>query len=134
MEKMMNDNVRERGKKYLETEFNSRIGRGLMKFQVLSKPRWLVSDCSVSNDPFDTTFETVESVDISMRPADFERLTSLMGWYSVSSGDYSGYSRYVEQTLALERKIRKEYPAVQKAYEKYQTLLKMVNDGKEIQE
>lgn len=130
----MNDLTRERGRKFLETEYNAHIGEGAMRFNVMTTPRWLITDGSALGYPDKLNYETLKSVDISMRPDDFARLTSLMGWYSMSSGDYAGYSRYVEQNLAMEREIRKNYPAVRKSYEKYQMLLKMVNDGREINE
>jgi hypothetical protein len=85
---------------------------------------------SPSHEPFDLDFEYEPSVQIDISKRDFERLVEMHRWIEDKiQGAYAVGSEamYIYQQYERELRIRNENPGVKKAYEKYQTLLKMVD-------
>lgn len=68
--------------------------------------------------------EEVECVDITMPRDRLEELEKLLDWFEDKERHIKHYEDVVQQLRADER-VRIEYPAVQKAYMKYLTLLEL---------
>ena len=81
-----------------------------------------VSDAAVYQHTFEV--EEIDCVDITM-PADrLQELEDILEWYE----DKNGKIKHQEEVVAMLRRderVRIEYPAVQKAYMKYLTLLEL---------
>ena len=81
-----------------------------------------VSDSAVYQHTFDV--EEVDCVDVTM-PADrLEELESMIEWYEQREHKIKHQEEIVEM-LRRDERVRIEYPAVQKAYMKYLTLLEL---------
>lgn len=97
-----------------------------------TKPKRISMDpLSPSHEPFDLVFETEYGVQIDMSQRDFEHLVHMeKKFYDTMerSGPYvGGHAKHIVDQWDREDRIRKDNPAVAKAYEKYITLLSMVD-------
>jgi len=83
--------------------------------------------------------QTEPSIVITLSLSNYERLLSYLG-YDPYAGGRTGYGRHdsyfrdLELRLTHERQLREDTPALQKAYEKYQLMLIMVKNGKELED
>ena len=119
----------EAGKKYLKRKFRAELDRGARRFCVM--PSLKEIPAYIDDNLFSTSEISVEdSVDIHMREVDFVHLMELMGYFSEIDPNLENYYRDRVQEQIREEKLREKYPAVQKAYEHYLLMLKMVEDGK----
>lgn len=135
-DKMTTEN-KDIGKKYLE-DMGAKIGRGAVKFH--SMPIFEASYRPYET-PMNSYVSTEYSVDISVREKDYERILDIIG-YGLSGNstrqftggpDHSYYKDVVDR-LDAEKAIRRQHPGIQKAYDKYRTLLSLVANGQQIEE
>ncbi len=87
---------------------------------------------SPSHEPFDLDFEYESSVQIDMSKRDFQTLINVEAYFESQLRDrdwenFSGHAKSIVEQHERELRIRNENLGVKKAYEKYQTLLKMVD-------
>lgn len=134
----MSNEDRIKGKKFLQENYNAYVGRGKRQFYSTIPTEFKnVSYDDIfkdsRSDPFDSQVYTEESVDISMREADFQRLLDLLGYFQ-KHGYVDRYSKDIEYRVAFERRLREKHPGLNKAYERYRLLLEMVANGKEIED
>jgi hypothetical protein len=81
-----------------------------------------VSDSAVYQHTFDV--EEVECVDVVMPKDRLEELERMIEWYENREHKIKQQAEIVEM-LRRDERVRIEYPAVQKAYMKYLTLLEL---------
>jgi hypothetical protein len=130
----MSEQDRTNGRKYLEKHLSAHIGRGNKRFYTTVPVDFRkVTYKEMPFDPYDATVLVEESVDISMRVSDFQRLLDVLGYFQ-NSGNADFYQRDLQQRLAFERALREKHPALKKVYERYRVLLDMVANGKEIED
>lgn len=136
----MSEKERIAGREYLEKYFNAHIGRGSRRYHTavpheyrsMNPYEFFPGD---RVDPHDSMVYIEESVDVSMRESDFQRLLDYIGY--LQDQGYSSRDRYnkdIEQRVAFERILREKHPGVKKAYERYRILLDMVAQGKDIED
>jgi hypothetical protein len=82
--------------------------------------------------PWDLDFEYESSVQIDMSKRDFETLIGMEAYFESQLRDrdwenFSGYAKSIVDKYEREVRIRNNNPAAKLAYEKYQTLLAMVD-------
>lgn len=129
----MNERTQKKGLKILKSHYDAHVGRGAKRFHTMIPLEF--QDIELNRfqpedriDPYDRQVYVEESVDISLREADYQRLLDvLVHWQE--RGFISLYSKHLERTLAFEQNLREKHPAVKNAYEQYQVLLKMVANG-----
>jgi len=76
---------------------------------------------------------TERGIEINMDPVQYELLLKDLEFLDDIPTNGVKDHRYAEQVLRkehYERELRSKYPSLQDAYEKYQTLLALVSDGK----
>jgi hypothetical protein len=127
---------REKGREFLEKKFSAKISRGkFMYSNVYPLDYWKFQ----AYKPTDISPEKMQvikepSVDISMTEEDFNQLIDYIG-YGFSTGlSVEGYYLDIASRLSNERTLRKNHPALEKAYQKYKLLLDMVREGKDIED
>lgn len=133
----MSSKDRENGHKFLTKHFDACIGRGAKRFHTVLSHEFQSMKSQFnpygSVDPYDHQVYVEESVDISLREADYQRLLDLLGhWQEREFVDLS--AKQLDQNLAFERSLRDKHPGVKKAYERYRILLDMVAQGKDIED
>lgn len=82
--------------------------------------------------PWDLDFEYESSVQIDMSKRDFETLIGMEAYFESQLKDrdwenFSGYAKSLVKSYEREMRIRNNNPAAKLAYEKYQTVLRMVD-------
>ena len=97
----MNPNL----KKDFEEQFGAKIEPGTRRYFRKQPVSW-----SAYNAPFETamTVEDIPSLTIHISEEEFEHMT-----------------RYIPGRIVRERRLREDVPAIQKAWDNYQLLLKM---------
>jgi len=85
-----------------------------------------------NSEPFDEMIEYDRSVQIDMPKIAFDTLIGMEAYFEEKLKwrdfhDYSGYARSIVQDHERELRIRCENPAAKVAYEKYLTVLSMVD-------
>jgi hypothetical protein len=132
----MSEQHRTIGRKYLEKYFDAYIGRGNKRFYSTVPAEFNKVDFKelYTVDPYDAKTVVEESVDISMRENDFQRLLDVLGYFQQNGNDANYYSRDIQKRVDFERSLREKYPALKKAYERYRTLVAMVANGQEIED
>ena len=134
----MSERDRESGQKFLTTHFDAHIGRGAKRFHTMVPLEFQGIDIHQFNpsdrvDPYDRQVCIEESVDISLRESDYQRLLDLLGHWQ--EREFVGsYTKRFEQNLAFERSLREKHPGIKKAYERYRILLNIVAQGKDIED
>jgi hypothetical protein len=127
----MSEKDRIEGRKFLEKHFRAQVGKGRLRFnKIYPVEYWSL----VSREPFTADsyrIEYEESVDVSLRESDFERLLDILGYFRTHN-QHDSYYRDLEQKLVFERKMREQHPALKKAYDRYRLLLTMVANGQDI--
>lgn len=122
---LMGDNV-----EHFKNKYRAHIQPGHRRYAV---PKRLSMDpLSPSHEPFDLNFEYEPSVQIDMPKRDFEQLIGMEAYFESQLRDrdwenFSGYAKAIVDNHEREMRIRNNNPAAKKAYEKYQTLLRMVD-------
>lgn len=80
---------------------------------------------------WDLEFETEYGVQIDMSTRDFEHLVHMeKKFYNTmeKSGPYiGGHAKHIVEQWEREERIRNDNPAAKRAYEKYQTIMRMVD-------
>lgn len=133
----MSERDRENGHKFLTKHFDAYVGRGAKRFHTALSHEFQSMKSQfnpyVSIDPYDRQVYVEESVDISLREADYQRLLDLLGhWQEREFVD--SHTKQLEQRIAFERSLRDKHPGIKKAYERYRILLDMVAQGKDIED
>ena len=111
-------------------KYRAHVQEGRRRYAV---PKRISMDpLSPSHEPFDLDFEYEPSVQIDMSKRDFEDLIGMEAYFESMLKDhdwenFSGHAKSIVEQHERELRIRNENPGVKKAYEKYQTLLKMVD-------
>jgi hypothetical protein len=87
---------------------------------------------TMTDEPWDLNFEYENSVQIDMSKRDFETLIGMEAYFKSMLEDrdfhnYRGFANQLVEQHERELRIRNENPAVKLAYEKYQTVLRMVD-------
>jgi hypothetical protein len=87
---------------------------------------------TMTDEPWDLNFEYENSVQIDMSKRDFETLIGMEAYFESQLKDrdwenFSGYAKSIVGKYEREVRIRNENPAAKLAYEKYQTVLRMVD-------
>jgi hypothetical protein len=130
----MSEDNRVKGKKYLTEYYNAHIGRGHKRFYSMPPTDFKsVSFKDLYVDPHDSRVYVEESVDISMRESDFQRLLDVLGYFQ-KYGNIDQHRRDIESRVTFERSLREKHPGLKKAYNRYRVLLDMVANGKEIED
>jgi hypothetical protein len=129
----MSDQQRKHGLEFLEKYFNAHVSRGNRRFHTTYPINYYNNITEPFDDYMDIKMLTEESVDISLREQDFERLLDVLGYFQ-NHNNHSGYYQELETKLAFERQLRKNNPALQKAYEKYMLMVSLTANGKEIED
>lgn len=133
----MSDQNREKGHKFLTTHFDAHVGRGAKRFHTALSHEFQTMKSQYnpygSIDPYDHQVYIEESVDISLRESDFQRLLDLLG-HCQEREFVDSHTKRLEQRIAFERSLRDKHPSIKKAYERYRILLDMVAQGKDIED
>lgn len=129
----MTQESRKAGEKFLKDNLCAQIKSGHIKFYS-APPIEYIDYKYTSMDSFTPTKVVTEnSVDIHLRQQDYDRLIDILGsFYSSSYND--SYYEQIAKNIDYERSLRKQHKALQKAYEKYEILLKMVINGNQIED
>lgn len=128
----MSEGERAKGRKCLTDYYNAHIGRGNKRFYSTTPFDFnLLYSKGLDVDPYDSKVHIEESVDISMRESDFQRLLDTLGYFE-KYGNVDNHKREIESRAAFERSLREKNPGIKKAYERYRILLDMVAQGKDI--
>ena len=128
----MNNQNKTQGLEYLKKHLHAQIGRGNRRFYNHVPFDYRAANArQVTDNAYNSHIYAEESVDISMRESDFDHLLEAMGHYR-QNRTVDFYIRDQHEKLAFERKLRKKYPALEKAYERYRILLDMIAEGKDI--
>lgn len=96
-------------------------------------PKRMSMDSLTPNyEPFDLNFEYEPGVQIDMPKRDFETLIGMEKYWEEQlnwrdTHHYAGYAKSIVDGHEREMRIRNNNPAAKIAYEKYQTLLAMVD-------
>jgi hypothetical protein len=133
----MSEQHRTIGREYLEKYFDAYIGRGNKRFYSTVPAEFNKVDFKelYTVDPYDAKTFIEESVDISMRENNFQRLLDVLGYFQQNgNNNASYYIKDIQNRLDFERLLREKYPALKKAYEHYRTLVAMVANGQEIED
>lgn len=89
------------------------------------------------NDEFiPVNFETEAGVDITMSRPDFQHLLEILGAIEKRldkelQNTQTGLALRIVREAEREIKLRNHYPQLKELYEQYQTLLRMVDDGRD---
>lgn len=134
----MSERDREQGQKFLTKHFDAHVGRGAKRFHTMVPLEF--QDIELDHlrpgdriDPYDRQVCVEDSVDISLRESDYQRLLDLLGHWQEREW-IDSRTKYLEQRIAFERSLREKHPAIKKAYERYRILLDMVAQGKDIED
>jgi hypothetical protein len=131
----MSDQDRQRGESFLKEYFGARISRGSVRLPASS---WRSTGWDEVG--YNRVSYTVEqSHDIHLTQGGYEMLMDYLGYNAISDATtgyrtLDTYQREFANNLAVERKIRNDNPAVEKAYEKYRMLVDLVANGKKIED
>jgi hypothetical protein len=110
---------------HFKNKYRATVSQGRMRYTVPKK--FIMSQ----TQDWDMTFDTEYGVQIDMSQRDFENLVYMeKRFYETMerSGPYiDGHAKYIVEEHEREQLIRAENPSVRSAYEKYQTLLRMVD-------
>ena len=96
-------------------------------------PKRMSMDSLTPNyEPFDLDFEYESGVQIDMPKRDFEHLIGMEKYWEEQlnwrdTNHYAGYAKSIVDGHEREMRIRNNNPAAKIAYEKYQTLLAMID-------
>jgi hypothetical protein len=133
----MSETDRTQGRKYLTEHLNAYIGRGNRRFHSIIPLEYHHINLQALKgdvmDPYNRQTFVEESVDISLRESDFQRLLDVLGYFQIN-GNANFRMKELESRVAFERTMREKHPGVKKAYERYRILLDMVAEGKEIED
>jgi hypothetical protein len=132
----MGETDRTQGRKYLTEHLDAYIGRGNRRFHTMIPQEYHYMDFPNLKptdiiDLYDRHVCVEESVDISLRESDFQRLLDVLGYFQIN-GNANFRMKELESRVAFERTMRDRHPGVKKAYERYRILLDMVAEGKDI--
>ena len=111
-------------------KYRAHIQDGHRRYAV---PKRMSMDSLTPNyEPFDLDFEYEPSVQIDMPERDFKTLIGMEAYFESQLKDrdwenFSGYAKSIVSHYERELRIRNTNPAAKIAYEKYQTLLAMVD-------
>jgi len=123
---------RSAGEQFLTKTLRAQISEGNTRFHTMATHNYYEVDF-MSRDPYDHQVIVEQSVEINMRRADYEKLLELMGYFE-EHHNFEGFTRDMQENLAFERKMRELHPGLQKAYNKYRTLLELVANGTPIED
>lgn len=134
----MSEKDRTAGRKFLEKYLNAHISRGNRRFHTTIPPEYQSMDPykffpGDRVDPYDSMVYVEESVDVSLRESDFQRLLDVLGNFE-NNGDANYRTKDLEVRIAFERSLREKHPGVKKAYDRYRILLDMVAQGQDIED
>jgi hypothetical protein len=129
----MMERNRETGKNYLKDEFEAKIGKGLYKFHTIRPLNFNSLRYRDIDSPFRENIQVEESVDISLREDQYNRLIELLGYFKIQ-GMVDSYPSYLERRTREEQQLRNRHPALKKAFNNYQTLLRLVAEGRDVGE
>lgn len=135
----MSSKDRENGHKFLTKHFDACIGHGAKRFHTALSHEFQSMKSQFnpygSVDLYDHQVYVEESVDISLREADYQRLLDLLGNCQEREFKFvDSHTKRLEQNLAFERSLRDKHPGIKKAYERYRILVDMVAQGKDIED
>jgi len=110
---------------HFKNKYRATVSESRMRYTI-PKPFKVWDDAN-----FDEPFEVENGVQIDMSQRDFDQLVHMEKHFYETmnrSGPYIGdHAKYIIEEHERESRIRNKNPGVKKAYEKYQTLLKMVD-------
>ncbi len=115
---------------HFKQKYRAHVQPGHRRYAV---PKRLSMDpLSPNFEPFDLNFEYESSVQIDMPKRDFETLIGMEAYFESQLKDrdwenFSGYANSIVKSHERELRIRNNNPAAKLAYEKYQTVLRMVD-------
>jgi hypothetical protein len=114
-----------------KVKYHARVQEGTRRYAV--PKRMSMDPLSPDKDmPWDLDFEYESSVQIDMSKRDFETLVGMEAYFESQLRDrdwenFSGYAKSIVGKYEREVRIRNNNPAAKLAYEKYQTVLRMVD-------
>lgn len=84
------------------------------------------------SEPFSLDFEYEPSVQIDMPKREFEQLIGMEAYFDKQLRDrdwenFSGYAKSIVKQYEREVRIRNSNPAAKRAYENYQTIMRMAD-------
>jgi hypothetical protein len=112
-------------------KYHARVQEGTRRYAV--PKRMSMDPLSPDKDmPWDLDFEYESSVQIDMSKRDFNTLIGMEAYFESQLKDrdwenFSGYANSLVKAYEREVRIRNNNPAAKLAYEKYQTVLRMVD-------
>ena len=112
-------------------KYHARVQEGTRRYAV--PKRMSIDLLSPDKDmQLDLNFEYESSVQIDMSKRDFETLIGMEAYFESQLRDrdwenFSGYAKSIVGKYEREVRIRNNNPAAKLAYEKYQTVLRMVD-------
>lgn len=112
-------------------KYRAHIQEGRRRYSV---PKRLSIEPIDLSEPFDLDFEYEYGVQIDMSKRDFETLVEMEAYFDQQLRDrdwenFSEYARSIVEHYEREARIRNGNPAAKLAYEKYQTLMRLVDTG-----
>jgi hypothetical protein len=110
---------------HFKNKYRATVSQGHKRYSVPKKIRYdQIQD-------WDMNFDVEYGVQIDMSQRDFDQLVHMEKHFYETmqrSGPYIGdHAKFIVKEHEREQRIRTENPAVRAAYEKYQTLLRMVD-------
>jgi hypothetical protein len=111
-------------------KYRAHIQPGQRRYAV--PKRMSMDPLSPSNEPFDLDFEYEPSVQIDMPKRNFEHLISMELYFEKQLRDhdwenFSGYAKSIVEHYEREVRIRNGNPAAKLAYEKYQSIMRLID-------
>lgn len=117
----MSIQYREKGEDFLINELCATTGRGNRTYNNMRVP---MPNPVLLSEP---------SVDISMRASDYDRLLEVLADWDDGSAKKQYYLA-LSSRLAYERVLRNTHPALKNAYEKYEIMLDLLANGREMKD
>jgi hypothetical protein len=114
-----------------KVKYHARVQEGTRRYAV--PKRMSIDPLSPDKDmPWDLDVEYESSVQIDMSKRDFETLIGMEAYFESQLRDrdwenFSGHAKSIVDKYEREVRIRNNNPAAKLAYEKYQTVLRMVD-------
>ncbi len=116
---------------HFKKKYRAHVQPGTRRYAV---PKRISMDpLSYDVNPWDLDFEYESGVQIDMPKRDFEQLIGMEAYFESMLKDrdwqnFSGYAKSIVDRHEREIRIRNENPAAKSAYEKYQTILRLLGN------
>lgn len=124
-----NKDYAKEGEHVLNQHYQAIFGSGAKKMMSRKVDYSLMPD-----DPVCYRDSVIRSMDIHLLPEQYDKLMEFIGWYSDHNIKDIEYGEYLQHKAEVkeqrEKDLREQYPALKRAYDNYQTVLRMVDNKK----